>query len=312
MPLFDKKGFTQAVADTYLLKELSTGFESNIPLFVRTFPYRSRTAFNLPYGFVRGTQEWGEKFKVTPWKDIKTFSEKTRLNVILSSVGDLGLDGGQVTAFHSELLLGSDADSVRTQYSKNFRKYLANQRNRGHKTGVVVDFESSASSLREFHHLLASQYVRQHKMLFHSEGLYSRLMAGGFARLLTARRSGMLIGALFILQDDFKVYYSWGARSSNDPVAVHTLLIEALIQDSISRGMRSLDFGLTAVSDPDLLSYKQKWGTRTSNVYSYSTSKNRVHRDVNTSLPFLRSLFGMVPVSAAKVISPVLVRALIQ
>lgn len=311
MPLVDQSIFREVLAKTYRLSEVSSSFRENVPLFTRTFPLPSKTAFHLPFGYTRHWHDWDAKLKITPWEELCSFGKEHSLNIVLNSVGELGIGRGVPRGFHSRLVMDSDIRTVKSIFSKNFRKYLANQRNRAHQSEVLAAFETSPLAVHEFYDLLVRQYVRHHKMLFHPLELFERLLAGGFARLLTARREGQLIGALFVLYDDFTAYYSWGAREVGDHLAVHSFLIDSLIDDCVSKGIKELDFGLTPLSDNHLMDYKKKWGTETSMVYSYWTTKIPNLRDLNSSFPILRNLYQKAPISLAKVLSPILVRGLI-
>lgn len=311
MSLIDQSTFREALATTYRLSEVSSPFRENVPLFVKTSPLPSKLAFHLPFGYVRQREDWDAKLKITPWEELCGFGREHKLNIVLNSVGELGVGPGVPSAFHSRLALSSDIQAVKSSFSKNFRKNLTLQKNRAHKTEVVTAFEKSPLALLEFYDLLVRQYVRHHKMLFQPLELFERLMSGGFARLLTARREGELIGALFVLYDDRTAYYAWGARKVGDYLAAHSFLIWSLIDDCISKGIKELDFGLTPLSDNHLLDYKKKWGTETSLVYSYWTTKSQNLRDLNSASPILRSIYQKAPISLAKVISPILVRGLI-
>jgi hypothetical protein len=310
--LYESINFRNCLGNTLGLQELDSPFSKILPLFQRKFPFNGKRAFYLPYGFALNADLVDRKLEKIPWSEIKSFAFENNLDVTLNSIGKLNSQEGIEVAKNSSLDISEGYSSILSNYSRNFKSDLSYQRRRMNMLNVELSVENSIKAVNEFHELLAIQYLRHHKMIFHTRSFYRSLIANNMAELYVARLGSKMIGGLFVLLDGKTVHYSWGARDVSTKLAIHTVLLEFLVINSIRHGRSKIDFGWTPLTDIDLLKYKQKWGTETASIFTHSTEVANPYLDLNQSYQFLRKVYGLLPLSFAKVASFLAIRAFIH
>lgn len=310
--LFESMNFRNCLGDSLGLRKLDSPLSELLPLFRRKFPFNSKRAFYLPYGFALDAELMDRKFEKVSWSEIKSFAVQNDLEVVINSKGKLNSLEGLEIAKNSSLDISTGYSSIISNLSRNFKSDLSYQRRKMNMLNVRLSVESDIRAVNEFHELLAIQYLRHHKMVFHTRSFYQSLIANDMAELYVARLGSKMIGGLFVLLDGKTVHYAWGARDVSTKLAIHTVLLEFLVINSITRGRSKIEFGWTPLTDFELLKYKQKWGTETTSIFSHSTNVANQYPDLNQSYRFLRNVYGFLPLSFAKVASFLVVRAFIQ
>lgn len=290
---------------------MSSSFQSILPLFTRNSPFSSKLAFYLPYGYTVKAEFLRNKLNMISWEDLKDFSADNRTEIVLRFIGESGIDKGQITSYHSSLDLKDRSLEIGSNYSINLRKSLIKEKNRAQKMGVSLEVETNTIAISQFYNLYIQQNLHYHKSLFHPLILFNQFVNVGLAKIYTARRNGFMLGGIFVLFDSSTAYYAWGARDTNESLSIHTLLLDMLIKDSIKLGLSEVDFGLTPVNDKNLLQYKEKWGTNTNKVLSYSTFDTNRVIDLNNDFKFVRNIYSHIPLPVARMITPTILRAVI-
>jgi hypothetical protein len=313
--LFAAAPFLEVLARVYDLAPvavLDPAAPGWLPFFASNKPFRRRPVFALPFGYHFAAADIHERWQAGQWDLVRRFSREHARNVRLTTVGEAGLGEG-VQVAHNPVLRLRGAGEIEALYSRNLRSNLKKEVNKCARLGVQLEFTQAEQDLRSFYRVLATQYVREHRMVFQPLPLLRQLMRPGTGgRLLVARdASRRVIGGMFMLEDGEVLHYNWGARSRLANLSVGTVLIDHAIRHAKAAGCSHFDFGSTALSDQDLLDFKLRWGCENLPVMAYHTLHAPAPIDLASSHPGARRWFARLPVPVAETLMPRLVPWLI-
>lgn len=314
--LFDSEPFLrvmEAVYDLARVEVLPHGSEGGFPFFRSNKPFRGNQLFALPFGYYRTAQDLRERWRSGQWQEVRRYSLERGCNITMTILGDAPIDGGVHGANNPVLALAA-GQPIGDSYSRNLRLNLKKEWNKCQRHGIRIDFSDRDDDLRAFYRVLATQYVREHHMVFQPLTLYRRLLRlHDVAKLLVAKSDEHgVIGGLFMLSDGPVLHYNWGARAQVSNVSVGTLLIDHAIRHAAQAGYQYFDFGSTALSDHNLLDFKLKWGCENIPVYRYHTLSRPADVDLGSSYAGARRLFSRMPVRAAAALMPFVIPWLIR
>jgi hypothetical protein len=283
-----------------------TGSENSFPPFFRSRkPFRRRDGFMLPFQFYASADLPTAEATQAFFQAMQDWSGRTGGNLTFSSLDDYGISQSQLVARNPILFLASDSRALEAGFSHNLRSSLKRNANKAQRMGIEIDESRQESDLRAFYYgVLAPQYLRKHRMVFHPYGLYRGLLEAGMAHLVIARRGGRLIGGLVLVADGDGVHYAWGASETQDQVAVGTLMLRHALEFSIARGLRWFDFGSTPLTDTALHDFKLRWGATSFPVLRYYTLRPPSVIDLNASFTLPRKLYSFLPPSLACALMP--------
>lgn len=312
--IFDHPAFVQALCDLYRMQELavlSPAEPGYLPFYRSRLPFKRSSAFALPFTFYRTADDVRERWAADQWDRVREFSRRQGINITLNTIGDAGLGQGSHCADNPVLPLGGD---IVAGYSRNLRSNLKKEWNKCHRLGVRVAFSDDEADLRQFYRVMATQYVREHRMVFQPYGLFRRLLqAPLMGKLLVARTpEGQVVGGLILTADQGVLHYTWGARSQQANLSIGTVLVDYAISHAMESGFTHFDFGSTPLSDHALLDFKLRWGADKLPVWRYHTLRRPADIDLNSSFSRPRHWFSKLPVPLAERLMPHLVPWLLR
>jgi hypothetical protein len=304
--LVRKQEFLDILCDVYGLTIYAQERNEDTCFFRSVNPLARKLAFNLPMGFYETAEQLRDRWTVDQWETLRSISRESGVNFSINVVGDAGLGGG-IHIAHNPVLSLRGCAHHKEKYKRHHAKNLNTEYNKVERNRIEIMFAEKEEELRGFYHVLASQYVREHKMLFQPFDLYRRLFSQDFGQLLVAKQDSRVVGGMFLLSDGNVLHYNWGARAQVGNVSIGTILVDAAIDHAFSAGYDYFDFGSTPLSDDALLRFKLKWGAEDIPVYKYSTLQNPGIVDLNSSYLWPRKAFSFLPVSVAKILMPFVV-----
>ena len=272
------------------------GLRDDAAFFRSRKPLRGKNAFFLPFQFYGDLPDGGAAEDC--FKHMDAWSASTGCNLNLSSLADHPEGRSTVVAHNPVLHLPGDEEALYRKFSHNLRSSLRRNANKAARLGIDFLHSTDEKDLYDFYHgVLAPQYVRKHRMVFHPYGLYRSLLLNGMASLSIARREGRVIGALVLIEDHSGVHYAWSASEAPERVAVGALLLHFSLLHAQRLGLEWFDFGSTPLSDNALLDFKMRWGCVSYPVRRYHTLHAPREIDLNSSFALPRRIYALLPPS---------------
>lgn len=312
--LYRTQLFLNIVKDLYDLREvqvLSAKSSIYLPFFCSRKPFRKKTVFSLPFGFYQTSDHLRQHWQGGEWEEVRKYGVQNNVDVTLTTVGELDIDKGVCCAYNPVLIL-DDVDDPSEKYSSNLRSNLHKEWNKCVRHGVEVGFVKDENEFRQFYKVMATQYVREHRMVFQPYELFRRFMDNGMAQLVVARQGLRVVGGMLLLMDGGVLHYNWGARARVGNVSVGTLLIDFMVRHAKAQGYSFFDFGSTPISDSHLLDFKMRWGCINLPVFKYFTGDMPKLIDLNASYGLARRLYSLLPVRVATALMPRMVPWLVS
>jgi hypothetical protein len=308
--LYYSTPFRELLAEVYDLEEIAGApgaVAPGMPLLRSRKPFKGGAWFDLPFGF-RQTADWFKaRWRDDPWPRLSAFAAAHGADATLTTVGRLDIERGFHAADNPVLWLPDGADP-RTAYSPNLRANLRKEWNKARRHGIEIARSVDPRDLRAFHRVLATQYVREHRMVFQPLSLFAKLMEPrGHGVLFVAKHQGAVVGGIFLIADGPVLHYNWGARASVGNVSIGTLLVDHAIEHARAAGHAVFDFGGTPLSDTELKHFKMRWGCVDLPVYTYHTSPAARRIDLGSSYAWPRKEYSKIPVGIAQALMPVVV-----
>jgi CelD/BcsL family acetyltransferase involved in cellulose biosynthesis len=171
-------------------------------------------------------------------------------------VGRAMWHGVDLTRSENELWTGLSASA-----RQNVRK--------AERSGVLVRRGKTIEDVRLFHQMHCQVRKSKYRLLAQPlaffENLHQAFAAGDGIIVLLAEFGGRPIAGIFLLAWSGTLYYKFNASVDlwcrpNDLLIWHSILI------GLSLGMKRLDFGISAIDQPGLVSYKRKFATEEGEV----------------------------------------------
>jgi GNAT superfamily N-acetyltransferase len=312
--LFYSAPFLAVLKKVYDLREipvLDPEQDGYVPFLSSNKPLKQSLIFNLPFNFYQTAEYLRSCWQGHEWSKIKEHAKKQRKNITITTVGDAGIDRGDLFAFNSILDL-SDVSEPAEKYSRNLAANLRTEWNKCHKYGITIGASRAEIDLQSFYRVLSRQYVREHRMVFQPFALYKSLLALGVGTLIVAKQDDQLVGGMFLLADGEVLHYSWGARSRIKNVSIGTVLVDYAIRYAKAQGHTMFDFGSTPLSDGHLLDFKARWGSSKYPVFKYYTIESPSQIDLGSSYQLARRLYSCVPIRVAASLMPAVVPWLVS
>jgi hypothetical protein len=313
---FYSQSFLSLICDVYNLKIInplgSKGSSTNaFPLLMSSKPFKSRLAFNLPFGFYQTAEKIQQLITFEDWEKICLFSGTSGINVTLTSIGELNFRGGIYQA-NNPILDLKKSETFLEIYSKNHRQNVIKERNKLAKKNLNIVVTNSKNDLFQFYDLMANQYVKDHRMVFQPFSLFDGLISNGLAELIVLKHIDQVVGGMLCIRDFNVFHYNWGVRGKFENLSIGTLLIDFAITYAKSKGCDYFDFGSTPLSDTLLFNYKMKWGCDNHKIFKYYSLKELRQIDLNSSYSTARKLYSKLPIPVAKKLMPILVPWLVS
>jgi lipid II:glycine glycyltransferase (peptidoglycan interpeptide bridge formation enzyme) len=266
----------------------------------------------LPFQFYLPADLLDQLIFADNWENLCSLSKKRNINFTISSIGELkNIQGGAHIANNPILTLNSNTDPIE-QFSKNHRQNIKKERNKAHIYKIKICFSESFDDLNQFYDILATQYVKNHKMIFQPFSIFSKLWTLGLGKLIVAKHQGEVLAGIFCLLESDGLHYNWGARKSFLNLHLGTLLLDNAIFYAYSKGLKFFNFGSTPLSDIELFNFKMKWGCKNLKVYKYSSINKISLIDLNSSFRSFRNIYSKIHPKVAQQIMPTVVPFLVR
>lgn len=209
------------------------------------------------------------------------------------AIGDPRLRTVGEAAWHGTPL-DPDPDALRARLSGTSRRNL----NTAERSGVTVDVRSDLDAVRTMHGLHVRLRKSKYRLLAQPMALFERIwqefaVEGGVTTLL-ARVGGEIIAAALFLEWDGVLYYKFGA---SDPEHLRLRPNDALYWTALrlasERGLRLVDWGISDLDQPGLVSFKRKWASVERSVLTLRAGEpasGPSHREFGRSMGELTAL----------------------
>jgi hypothetical protein len=293
---YRKPGFLSLIERIYDLERFSVEVEDihELPAFFRSRKLlRNRNGFFLPFQFYATLPLQTAESKISYFESMAEWSKQTGNNLTYSCLENYAGAQSIVVARNPVLFLPKDLQALEDGFSSNLRSNLRRNSNKAHRMGVAIAESSEERDLRDFYlYVLAPQYVRKHKMLFHPYATYRGLLEQGLARLIIARQNARVIGGLVLVEDVGGLHYAWGASEAPEQLAIGALMLHHALNAAVIQGLDWFDFGSTPLTDDALHAFKLRWGSKSFPVRSYYTLKQQPKVDLNNSFRKARQIYS--------------------
>ncbi|WP_170309016.1 lipid II:glycine glycyltransferase FemX [Pseudonocardia hierapolitana] len=164
-------------------------------------------------------------------------------------------------AWHGTSLTGSPADLFGRLHPSARRNVRVAGRN-----GVEISVSATLEAVREFHALHLDLRKRKYRLLAQPVEFFERIWTefhreDGIVTMLAFIDGQPVAGALFLVWQDV-AYYKFGASLASHLAArPNDALFWTAMQWASSRGLSSIDWGLSELDQPGLVAYKRKWAS---------------------------------------------------
>lgn len=164
-------------------------------------------------------------------------------------------------AWHGTSLTGTPADLFGRLHPGARRNVRAAGRN-----GVEISVSDGVEAVREFHALHLDLRKRKYRLLAQPVEFFERIWTefhreDGIVTMLALIDGQPVAGALFLVWQDV-AYYKFGASLASHLAArPNDALFWTAMQWANSRGLSSIDWGLSELGQPGLVAYKRKWAS---------------------------------------------------
>lgn len=134
------------------------------------------------------------------------------------------------------------------------------------RNGVKVLSSTDLDAVREFHKLHVGLRKRKYRLLAQPLSFFENIwrefsQADAVVTLLAEIDGEIAAGAMYLVWGD-TLYYKFGAsRSEFLPKRPNDALYWAACKLAIGRGLRGIDWGVSDLDQPGLVSYKRKWAS---------------------------------------------------
>ena len=158
--------------------------------------------------------------------------------------------------------LDSDIEEIRRRLSQHARRNIIISE----REGVRVEARTDREAVGRFHELHVLLRKRKYKLLAQPIELFDRIWAAfatndAIVTMLAYAGDEVIAGAVFLTWAD-TLYYKFGAsRHEHLAKRPNDAIFWAGIRWGIQRGARLVDWGLSDLDQPGLISYKRKWAT---------------------------------------------------
>lgn len=277
-----------------------------VPLFRSALPLRGAAVRSLPLGYYLTADTLNSKLGEAGWQSLQQFSRQAQQNICVHSVGSCTFSEGLHVADNPMYDCATHPEPVKA-YTRSHRQNMNTEHNKARREGISFHTCTDEANLRAFYRVLATQYVKQHRMLFQPIGLYRDLLQANLATLLLAKKDDDVLGGMVLMRDGETLHYMWGAMARYSNLSIGALLVDHALQRACAEGVRYFNFGSTPLSDKALLAFKMKWGAQHFPVMQYATLQHQPMLDLNNAFPAARKLYSLAPVWALRPLMPLVV-----
>lgn len=184
---------------------------------------------------------------------------------------------------------------------------------RAEREGLVFQTGTSERLLKEFYRLLL-QTRRRHQLPPQPAGWFRNLIhfMGDRLQIRVAFRQGIGIASIVTIQHKNVMLYKYGCSDTAfQNLGGTPSLIWNAILDAKAAGLHWMDFGRSDIDNPGLITFKDRWGARASELayFRWPVQQHAVVQRANGRVYALASrLFGAMPDAALQAMGRILYR----
>jgi hypothetical protein len=163
-----------------------------------------------------------------------------------------------------------DKEKIWEGYRKNIRRDVR----KAEKSGITIRSVDSIEGVNIFHGLYLSSMERNRAVAKYPlrwfEALYEFVTKKGLGAILIAELNEVAIaGVVLIYSPSSTHYFHNGSKYEFLKFCPNELLIHSALSEAVGKGHSFFDFMGSDPGDLPLLHFKEKWGSRTKDVYTY-------------------------------------------
>jgi CelD/BcsL family acetyltransferase involved in cellulose biosynthesis len=176
-------------------------------------------------------------------------------------VADVRLERTSEAAWHGTNL-GIQLVDLHASLSHQARRNI----NIAHRNGVIVEVSDSLDALRTYHRLHVALRKYKYRLLAQPFTFFERLWEefsarDGIATLLAYADGEPIAGAVYLLWNGVAYYKFAASRADRLTLRPNDALAWAAMRWATERGMHRLDWGLSDLDQPGLVSFKRKFAS---------------------------------------------------
>lgn len=319
----NSKEFVDIVSTIYNIKPMHFTINTaqgkmGIPLFFADRPFLYKKLTSMVYNFYPPLVGYGDDITalhaiidkagqlgnncLIEYKTFKHIDEKVLSEINLRAY---------IPSVVTDLLLTDNPEDRWSCYKKRHRTNLrALIKNYG--KGLIF-VEADIGLLKSWFRVLQDLYRGKHHMITQPYRLYMLLIKSGIGKLFVGvdNKSGRLLGGIFILKDQDKWEYSWGATTfEGQEKGLSHLLVDYAIAEAVKNGAKVFSFGSSPVTDKNLRFFKTRWGAEEKNTYYIVNASSPPPINLENSYAFVRSFIPFIPRPVLSILSKVIVKVL--
>jgi hypothetical protein len=164
-----------------------------------------------------------------------------------------------------DLSTAKDEDDLYRRFHKN---HIRRKIRKAEASGVAVTEDFDEPAYRSYDRLQAETRRRQGAPTYPKRffpALRAHMTEQPLCRLFLARHRGRPVAGVIFLYDGHRAIYGYGASVPDRSLlrlGINQLAMWAAIRDAYRRGAKTVDFGPSRLSQPELTAYKEHWGGR--------------------------------------------------
>ena len=167
-------------------------------------------------------------------------------------------------------LTGYDKEKIWDGYRKNIRRDVR----KAQRSGITIRSGDSIEGVNTFYKLYLSSMERNRAMakypLHWFETLYEVVTKKGLGAILIAElNEGAIAGVVLIYSPSSTHYFHNGSKYEFLKFCPNELLIHSALEEAVGKGNSFFDFMGSDPGDLSLLQFKEKWGSKTIDLYTF-------------------------------------------
>jgi CelD/BcsL family acetyltransferase involved in cellulose biosynthesis len=190
--------------------------------------------------------------------------------------------------------LGAPLAELRESLSSTARRNIAT----ADRNGVHVAASTEIDAVRLYHGLHVALRKNKYRLLAQPMAFFERIweefaVNDGIVTLVAYDDGEPIAGAIYLIWND-TLYYKFGASlASTLPLRPNDALAWTALRWASERGLRRLDWGLSDLDQPGLISYKRKWASEERRIVTLRSGAANAggSRDIDALLGELTRLF---------------------
>jgi Acetyltransferase (GNAT) domain len=224
--------------------------------------------------------------------------------------GGNGFEEGKpsISFWGHRLHLISDLDKLFGSFENRVRGAIK----KAAKSSLELEISQSLDAVQNYYQLHC-QVRKQHGVPPQSFGFFRNIQRHVLARnqgiVVSARHQGKAVASAIYFHTDRDAIYKFSASdAASSQLNANNFVMWEAIKHYVAKGVKTINFGRTSVSNEGLRRYKLGWKTEeyVINYYKFDLRKNAFVTDKDESSGWHNRVFQKLPVFASRIIGDVL------